>query len=424
MNNISSTKKILFRYMFEDKLIDTELIDKKISGHNNSNPLTLFFQIYGDNFRLHNNSYLFYNKFTGIWDSYNEHNIILELSLFLDTIRTIDHMDKCSLRDKLIMYCHKFPANLMISDENPRIIPFNNGLCYDTNIAEIRAIDRDDYIRCPTNINLTNLTSFADIDCILRDIIIDKHDSEEIYLSFKKMLGYFMLGYNNLPYLFILSGYSSNGKSLIASLLKFALGRKYIDYTDSLEISTERLSIFSKRDGDLSMKEIYEKSRSIRDKCKLLVLTNTLPTLEENLGIRSKLIIFNLKKRYCKNAQLNPHCKESNDNLLRDIINHKKEQLFSYLLHCSLLYRSDTNISGIDIKPFSIYSSAIDRLSKCIVNNLANSCPISAILPLIYGNRDPPIYTDKEIGKTIDIMLSEFNIHIKEDRFYGIKLFY
>lgn len=411
----------------EDMLIDTKLIANKIKEYNkddlikkfNYNKLTLFDMIYGDNFKIGSNMFLFYNHITGIWDPVDINSLGPQLKLFTKEVARQLSLKKSSgakmsivdLRNNLVAYCSKFKHKVMIGDENPAVIPFNNGLCFDTDSNTIRKIEYSDFIIRSTNIDLTELTPFDEVDNILRDLIYDDNEDEAVnqknYSSFKSMIGYLALGYNNIQKIFILSGMSSNGKSFISALLEMVLGNAITKCGRSLVCGKsklgenpepEKMKLLSRRVGIISELEVddswnesfvktitgesttscrslFQESMDVRIKCKLLITTNNIPDMSASSAMARRFVVYELRKKFCENRiyvqqKDLPNIRKADEFMINRFRSHDmKRQLYSYIVDCAKHFRdngSNNITSNIDISDIGMDNDVFDLIKQNI----------------------------------------------------------
>lgn len=268
-------------------------------------------------------------------------------------------------------------------DSNTNIIAFNNML-YDIQKNEYRSIKPDDYISRTTGYDLPDTKSDPIVRAELLNIIqgiFPDEDTRNYYLKITA-LAFFT---NRFESFYVFTGRGRNGKSLLDSLTKKALGRYHYTAESSFlttviragvpnpnlsecngvrilsvsepdngaencSLNVELVKSLTGRDK-ITARGLYEKNKTFDNRFSVFLLCNNKPTLNKiDRAIVERLKCVPFTERFLSNPDLTDEHQHACNDKLKDLLLEPK-YVWEYMRYMFEIAYANKDIKGSELKP-------------------------------------------------------------------------
>ena len=218
-------------------------------------------------------------------------------------------------------------------DRIPYLFPICDNQVIDFRTLNIRQRTKEDFFTKATNNRFPTHHRRNDVRAYIGEIL--KTESSEFIDSLLSWFGYCLTGENNVKKFPILVGDGDNGKSVFLSLFKsviqdfgviaskkvfkqsraesvhteelFPLINKRVSYISEMletdKFNEDRIKEITGNDGKMSLRGCGGKEIQVVIDCKLVLITNAIPSFDDKRGFINRLLIIPFRNKFERNPQ-------------------------------------------------------------------------------------------------------------------------
>jgi P4 family phage/plasmid primase-like protien len=257
----------------------------------------------------------------------------------------------------------------MNSAEN--MIPLKGGMILDLKTEELRKRTQDDLFTYEKNYNYLgrDKKKYVNVDDFINKLCCENQEKKEF---FKIILGYSITKETSLKCYFILYGpEGNNGKSTIMETMQNTFSEQYCALSTDLlyskkekeGINTKFANLIGKTIGtssepsynfmdssiiklltgndSINAKKLYQDEITFKPTVKLFILSNKIVSIEDELAMKTRTIVFNFNAYFYNEDNKNEDIKtkykyKADPNLDSKLKNEWRDEFFSYIVNCSM----------------------------------------------------------------------------------------